>query len=336
MIKILDYAAEPTVSVILPILNEAQTIEHCLDAILAQDYPKDKIEILVIDGGSVDGTLDLVRPFIEQDARIRLLANPRRLQAYALNMGIAAAQGEIIVRVDGHTIIAADYVRQCVRLLRELADQGVVNVGGLMCPVGVSPTGHAIAAAGSSAFGVPAAFHHSAQAQFVDTVYLGAWPRALFAQIGDFNPAVNVNEDYEFNFRTRQSGGKLYLSPDIRSTYVGRQTFPELARQYFRYGQQKVETLRRYPGSIKIRHLIAPLFVAAFVGLPIMALWLRVLWLLWLLMMVAYIGASAYASSRVAAKAGASIVRIMQAFAVMHIFWGAGFWRGWLPRPKNV
>src|SRR5579864_3776385 len=161
MIKIWEYSVEPNVSVLLPILNEAQTIERCLNAILGQDYPTDKIEVLIIDGGSTDATLDLVRPFIERNVRIRLLANPKRMQAYALNIGIAAAQGEIIVRVDGHTIIAPDYVRRCVQLLRDLADQHVVNVGGLMCPAGETPTGRAIAAAGSSAFGVPAAFHHS-------------------------------------------------------------------------------------------------------------------------------------------------------------------------------
>ncbi len=335
MIQISPYAPEPTISVLLPILNEERTIKRCLDAIRAQDYPTNKLEILVIDGGSTDETLELVQQCAERDSRMRLLANPERLQAHALNVGIAAANGEIIVRVDGHTLIAPDYVRQCVRLLHELADQGVVNVGGLMRPIGETPVGCAIAAAGSSAFGVPTAFHHSAQAQFVDTVYLGAWPRALFAQIGSFNPAVNVNEDYEFNFRTRQAGGKLYLSPDIHSTYFCRQTYRELARQYFRYGRQKVEMLRRYPTSLKIRHLAAPVFVATLVGLPILGLWASFFWLLWLLMIAVYVGASAYASKRASAKSGASLWRIMPAFGVMHIFWGAGFWRGWLTLPHK-
>ncbi len=332
MIHIPPYSSEPTVSVLLPILNEERTIERCLDAILAQNYAANKLEILVIDGGSTDETPELVQQYVECDPRIWLLANPERLQAHALNIGVAAANSEIIVRVDGHTLIAPDYVQQCVRLLSELADQDVVNVGGLMRPVGETPIGCAIAAAGSSAFGVPTAFHHSAQAQFVDTVYLGAWPRALFAQIGRFNPAVNVNEDYEFNFRTRQAGGKLYLSPDIHSTYICRQTYRELARQYFRYGRQKIEMLRCYPTSLKIRHLAAPVFVAALIGLPILAMWASFFWLLWLLVIAVYVGASAYASKRASAKSSASLWRIMQAFGVMHIFWGAGFWRGWLPR----
>ncbi len=294
----------------------------------------DRLAIFVVDGLSTDETRTIVQRIQADDPQIHLLDNPQRLQADGLNRGIDAADGEIVVRVDGHVLLAPDYVRQCVTLLREKATEGVANVGGLMVPRGETPTGRAVAAATRSPFGVPTAFHHSARAQFVDTVYLGAWPRTIFEVVGRFNPAVNTNEDYEFNYRSRRAGGKIYLSPTIRSTYFCRSSYPALWRQYHKYGIQKVQMLRLYPSAIKPRQLAAPLFVAALIGLPLMTL----LWIgfgvLWLLMIAAYLvsaGVAAWRSPRSDSGSTANQVGIgpvILVFAVMHIAWGTGFWRG--------
>ena len=323
----LDYPAVPAVTVILPVYNEQRYIQRCLEAIQAQDYPTESLEILVIDGRSTDDTREIVSRMATIDGRIRLIDNPNRLQSYALNCGIAVAKGDIVVRIDGHVLIAVDYVSQCVRLLIELADQNVVNVGGPMRAGGETTVGQAIAAATQSPFGIPTAFHHSTKAQMVDTVYLGTWPRTVFDKIGPFNPELPVNEDYEFNYRTRMAGGRLYLCPDIHSTYFCRSSYRALWRQYFTYGREKVQMLRRFPASVKPRQLVAPLFVAALVGLPLLSIFSPLILGLWALMLVIYTGVAGVAAWK-APRSDTALFNIVLAFMVMHVAWGSGFWRG--------
>ncbi|MDL1901223.1 glycosyltransferase family 2 protein [Anaerolineae bacterium CFX9] len=253
---------ELPVSIILPIRNEAAFIAECLGAVLAQDYPPDKLEILIADGMSDDNTLDIIRSLPGAE-RVTIIPNPDRIQAAGLNRAIEQATGDIIVRVDGHAVIAPDYVRMCVKTLRIT---GADNVGGAMNPVGITPMGKAIAAAGKSSFAVPTAFHVSQTPQYTDTVYLGAWPRTVFERVGRYRLDVGVNEDYELNFRIRASGGKIFYTPEIRSLYYGRQTLSALWKQYFRYGTSKVKTLRKHPASLRPRQLVAPVFVAGLIG----------------------------------------------------------------------
>jgi GT2 family glycosyltransferase len=257
---------------------------------------------------------------------VRVVPNPRRIQSAGLNLVIPQARGEYIIRVDGHTILAPDYVSTCVRLLQET---GADNVGGAMNPVGITPMGKAIAAAGKSAFAVPTAFHVSDRAQYTDTVYLGAWPRGVFERVGLYNERVGVNEDYELNYRIRQSGGKIYFSPIIRSDYYGRQTLRALWRQYYRYGKSRVKTLAQHPGSLKPRHLVAPLFVAGLAGGLLLGLLLPPLLLLWAFGVALYAGVNLAFSARVASRAGWELFpRLSVVFLVIHVAWGAGFWAG--------
>ncbi|MCC6805186.1 MAG: glycosyltransferase family 2 protein, partial [Anaerolineae bacterium] len=271
-------APEPLVTVIMPIRNEEAFIARSLGAVLQQDYPAERIEVLIADGMSDDDTLAVIRSLPGAE-RVRVIANPDRLQAPGMNRAIQEARGEIIIRVDGHTVIAPDYVRQCVRALTET---GADNVGGAMDPVGVTPMGKAIAAAGKSPFAVPTAFHVSQTAQFTDTVYMGAWRRDVFERVGLYDETFKINEDYELNYRIRKAGGKIYFTPDIRSQYFGRQTLDALARQYFRYGVGKTRTLRAHPASIKPRQLVAPLFVLGLVAGALLSLLSPVFTLLWL------------------------------------------------------
>ena len=313
----------PLVSVLLPVRNEAAFIARCLGAVLAQDYPADRLEILVADGQSDDGTPELIRA-LPGGERVRILTNPARIQAAGLNLLIREAQGDVLVRVDGHTIIAPDYVRACVDALSET---GAWNAGGPMRSAGTTPTGKAIAAAGASPFAVPSAFHVRQTAAFTDTVYLGAWPRWVFERVGGYNEHVGVNEDYELNVRIRQAGGQIYLTPAIRSTYYGRQTLGALARQYRRYGQSKVKTLAEHPGSLRPRQLAAPVLVAALaLGGPL-ALVSRPIRILFGLLLFAYAAATLLASLHTASRSGWRLLpRLPVIFATMHLSWGAGFW----------
>ena len=193
-----------SVTVIMPIRNEQTYIERSLGAILAQDYPNEAMEIIIADGLSDDHTLECIDSMVAP-VRVRVIQNPRRTQAAGLNEALKVAQGDVIVRVDGHTIIAPNYVRMCVMLLQQ---QKAAVVGGNMTAIAVTPMGQAIAAAVNSGIAVPAAFHFSRVEQFTDTVYMGAWTRQTLHARGGFNEQVGVNEDYELSYRIRELGGR--------------------------------------------------------------------------------------------------------------------------------
>lgn len=317
--------ADPFVSVIMPVRNEEAFIARSLGAVLSQDYPPDRIEALVADGESDDRTREVIASLPGAE-RVRVVENPQRRQAFGLNVALRQARGDIIVRVDGHTIIAPDYVRQCVRALTE---SEAVNVGGRMEPEGITPMGKAIAAAGASRFGVPTAFHVSDQPQYTDTVYMGAWPREALLAVGGFDERLRVNEDYELNYRLRQAGGRIYLSPAIRSTYYGRQTLRALARQYYAYGVDRTKTLRLHPGSLKPRQLVAPAFVAALLIGGALAPVSVVARVAWAAVLIAYALANLTASAQVARRTGWGLApRLPLVFTTMHIAWGLGFWKG--------
>jgi GT2 family glycosyltransferase len=187
--------------------------------------------------------------------------------------------------------------------------------------------GKAIAAAGQSAFAVPSAFHISNEPAYTDTVYLGAWPRSVFDQVGGYSEHVGVNEDYELNFRIRLNGGKVFFSPAIRSAYYGRQTLGALARQYFRYGVSKVATLRLHPSSLRPRQLIAPLFVAGLVVGPLTALIHPLFGGLYALALLVYGLLNLIFSVRVALREGWALLwRLPFVFLAIHLAWGTGFW----------
>ncbi|MBN1201597.1 MAG: glycosyltransferase family 2 protein [Anaerolineae bacterium] len=314
----------PLVSVVLPVYNEAVFIRRALSAVLAQDYPANRLEVLVVDGCSTDQTVSIVQAIVADDPRVRLLSNPGRIQAHAMNIALDAAQGDVIIRVDGHAIIAPDYVSRCVY---HLEATGADNVGGPQRFVGITPMGKAIAAAYRSPFGVPSRFTVSQQAEYVDTVYLGAWPRTVFERVGRFDNSLAVNEDYEFNYRIRKAGGRIYLSPDIRSEYYGRQMFGALWRQFFRYGGWKLNVLAKHPASTQLRHLVAPAFVAALVGGALLAPFSPWIARLWALTLIAYGLAAGAASIWQAARDGWDLLpRLPLVFAGIHLAWGSGFW----------
>jgi cellulose synthase/poly-beta-1,6-N-acetylglucosamine synthase-like glycosyltransferase len=319
----------PFVTVIMPVYNEEAFIARSLGAVLAQDYPPERFEILVVDGMSQDATRQVVQSLPEAQ-RVRIIDNPQRLQAAAMNIALPYAKGEVIVRVDGHTIIAPDYLRACVRALQ---NTGAWNVGGGMHPVGETPMGKAIAAAGRSAFAVPTAFHVSQQPAYTDTVYMGAWWRWALERVGGFDPNFAINEDYELNYRIRAAGGKIYFSPEIRSDYHCRQTLAALWRQYYRYGIGRVQTLRKHPRSLRARQLVAPLFVAGVFGGALIAPFNASLRALWLLGLALYGVGNLFFSWRTARRHGMDhLLRLPLVFLTIHTAWGLGFWRGVLKR----
>lgn len=315
----------PLVTVIMPVLNEATFIQRSLGAVLAQDYPSDHLEILVIDGGSTDGTPQIVQEMLSYTGNIRLLDNPKKIQAAALNIGIQAAQGDIIIRVDGHTTITPEYVVTCVKYL---IGEEAYNVGGLMRPVGKTTIGQAIALATTSPFGIGnSKFHYSNREQIVDTVYMGAFRRELFDKIGLFDEQLARNEDYELNIRIRKAGGKILLSPGIISYYTPRSSLLSLWRQYFQYGYWKVHTLIKHPDSLRWRQVIPPLFVFTCFGAMLFGIiWKPMRWC-FAAVAAAYLLANSVASTIAARRGGWRYLPVLPiVFGAIHFAWGLGFW----------
>ncbi len=321
----IDAANLPLVSVIIPIRNEAEHIERCLDAVVGQDYPVDRLDVVAVDGMSDDDTREIVSGYVQGYPNVRMLDNPRRVVPTALNIGIRAAQGDTIIRVDGHTTLAPDYVRQCVAALERT---GADNVGGRMDAQSPGYFGEAVALATSSPFGVGnARFHYSHKDEWVDTVYMGAYRREVFERIGLFDEEMVRNQDDEFNYRLRAHGGRILLCPQIRSQYTNRSSPRKLWRQYFEYGYWKVRVLQKHPRQMQWRQFVPPVFVVALLG----ALGLSALRVFWPLALIAgsYMVANLAACLWIAGRYGLRYLAVLPVvFSILHLSYGTGFLNG--------
>jgi glycosyltransferase involved in cell wall biosynthesis len=315
----------PSVSVIIPMRNECDHIHACLQSLLKQDYPLNQIEILVVDGRSTDRSRQVVEEYARQRPNLELLDNPKQSTPAALNVGIRRALGEVVLRIDAHSRIPVDYVRQCIFALRQ---SGADAVGGVMCPIGQGYIGQAIALAVSSRFGAgDSKYHYAKKAAFVDTVPWPAYRREIFREVGLFDETLIRNQDYELNYRIRQQGGNLFFSPAIRYYYIPRSSLPALWRQYFQYGRWKIRTLQKHPGSLRWRQIIPPLLVIAVLG----SLLLCLLWtpgcLILGLVVIIYLLTNLIVSTIMALRRNWRFIPILPiAFVCIHFAWGLGFW----------
>lgn len=253
--------ALPFVSVLVPVRNEERYIERCLYSLAAQDYPRDRFEVLVIDGESTDATAEIVARFAaESTLELRHLSNPRRLPAAALNLGLDAARGEVVIRLDGHAAAAHDFISRSVEALET---SGADCAGGPITSEGDTFVGRAIALAMASRFGVGGAAFRTGGAGAVDTVAFGAYRQQVFERIGRFSEDIPHGEDDEFNYRLRDAGGTIVLVPAIHTRYTVRGDLISLWRQYYGYGRAKPEVLRRHPAQARPRQLAPAALVLA-------------------------------------------------------------------------
>ncbi|MGQ9666944.1 MAG: glycosyltransferase family 2 protein [Anaerolineae bacterium] len=312
----------PLVSVVIPICNEEAHLRQSLEAVLRQDYPADSMEIIVADGGSTDGSRDIVREFAERDKRVRLVENPRRHASAGLNAAIAAAHGQYLVRVDGHTVIVPDYVARCVAHLQANPDVG--SAGGSICPVGETLAGQAIALALRSPFSMGgAAFRHTQRPGAVDTVYLGAFRRQDLLEVGLYNASLGANEDYELHFRLLRAGRRVWFDPQIRSRTYTRRTLFQLARQYARYGYWKGHVMVLHPGSVHRRHTAALLGIAGFLLTALAAVVGQPAGLLVLLAVYGLLNLGFSVQLGWLWK-GRPALLLPLVFVIMHLCWGTG------------
>lgn len=329
----------PFVTVFIPARNEERAIRECLGAVLAQDYPRDRFEVIVVDGASEDSTRAIVEEVATAaDVPLRTLENPKRVIPAAVNRALEAAKGEYLIRVDAHSIPDPGYVRGAVSANIE-CDADLV--GGWIRPQGTGATGRAVAAAFASPFGMgnPISWRRPAGPVEVASAPCGSFRVSSLAKIGGFDEEQLVNEDYEANYRLRQAGGRVMISPDVSFTYLPRETFGALALQLFRYGFYKARVIVKHPRSTRARHLVPP------AGLVLYALLLalspfseRALWPAVGLAGLYALGVIA-ASCSAGRGLGAAALLLPLVLATIHLSWALGNLAGlarWLPVRRSL
>jgi cellulose synthase/poly-beta-1,6-N-acetylglucosamine synthase-like glycosyltransferase len=320
----------PTVSVIIPMRNEEEHITWCLESVIHQDYPKDLMEVLVVDGMSEDSSREIVADFVRRYSFVRLLNNPKRVTASALNRGIVESKGDVIMRVDAHCSINQDYVSCCVNALQQ---SGAGNVGGFVIPVGTNLVQKAIGIAMSSSFGIGSSrFCHGKKEMYVDTVSFGAYRRQVFEKIGLYDEEAGYGEDDELNYRLTKSGGKILLSPKITSHYYPRSSLSVLWKQYYNFGRGKLRTIKKHGRPASFRHLIPPIFVLSVIGsLMLHAIHPTFRWLT-IAICGSYLVLTILFSAKSSFTQGWKYFPILPVvFATIHISYGIGFLIGTLP-----
>lgn len=260
----------PFISVILPVRNEEKYIAACVDSIFSQDYPVELMEVIFVDGRSEDRTVAMLREMQKTHPQIVVFDNPNRTVPYAMNIGIRACRGEVIVRLDAHAEYPADYVRLSVEtLLTKDCD----NAGGVFETRGRGFMGEAIAEMLKTPLGVGNATYRLTQEDgYVDTVPFGCWKRELFDRIGGFDERMTRNQDNELNHRIRKNGGKVYLNHNIRVLYYCRNTLRGIMKMGYMNGKWGVITMTLVPGSMGVRHFVPLAFVASTIGLVLLTL----------------------------------------------------------------
>lgn len=259
------------VAIIVPCRNEEQALGSFLLSLDGQDLDGIQAEVLIADGGSTDGSREILQQYCSKKFPVRVVDNPRGIVSAGLNEAIRSTDAGIILRMDVHTEYRHDYVRRC---LEELEKTGAANVGGpARTRHGNSAIARAIATAYHSPFACGGArFHNIAYAGYVDTVPYGCWRRSTFGQVGLFDESLVRNQDDEFNLRLLLHGLKIWQSPDIVSWYYPRPSLQALFRQYLQYGFWKVAVLRRHGRTASVRHYVPAIFVSALLMLPAAAL----------------------------------------------------------------
>jgi glycosyltransferase involved in cell wall biosynthesis len=319
----------PRVSLIVPCLNEQSRIRLLLEAIRRQTFHLDEIEVIIADGMSDDGTRAAIQDYASQhpEMNIRLIDNPQRIIPAALNIAISAAIGNVIIRLDAHSAPSPDYVECCLRVLDET---GAANVGGVweIQPGVETWMARAIAAAASHPLGAgDARYRISGEPGPVDTVPFGAFRREWLEKVGPFNEALLTNEDYEYNVRIRKSGGVVWFDPSVRSIYFARPDLRSLTRQYWRYGYWKVRMLQRFPGTLRWRQALPPIFVLSTVILAALAFPFPLARLLLAVQLGAYLFITSFAGilESIRRKDMGLVLGFPLAIWTMHFSWGSGF-----------
>ena len=332
--KELSYA-----SVIVPCYNEEKNIGRCLDSIVANDHPKDKLEVMVVDGMSTDNTRDILKRYTDKYGYIRIIDNYARFTAQAFNLGIKNAQGEVIIIMGAHSEYSKDYISKSIYYLNKYnAD----DVGGIakIVPRKNTIIGHSIAIVMSHPFGVGNAYYRISfddskllkKPKFVDTVFGGAYRSDVFERIGLFNENLIRSQDMEFNRRLLRAGGKILLVPDIITTYYARSDLKSFCKHNLSDGQWSILPFKYSSSPVAFRHLLPFIFVSGLVLGPVFSLIHKYLFFFYATVLSIYLFLNIFFSFEVAIKK--KDVRLffplLIIFPSRHISYGLGAFIGFM------
>lgn len=320
----------PFVSLIIPCRSEERFVGQCLDSIIVNDYPKDQIEVLVVDGMSEDETRMIVERYAQQYSFIRLLDNPKKITSTALNIGIANAKGDIIMRMDAHNLYPPDYISGLVDWLEKT---GADNVGGIWItlPANETAIAQAIAIGMSHPFGVGDSYFRigTSEPRLVDTVPFGCYRKEVFNRIGLFDEELVRNQDDEFNHRLLKNGGRIYLVPQIVSYYYARDSFWKVWRMYYQYGYFKPLIVQKVGRLFTVRQIVPPIFVLCLLTSGLMSLRFPVMTLIFTAIILTYVLINTICSCVVAFKHGIRCgFAIFAVLPILHLSYGLGYLAG--------
>lgn len=327
----------PLVSVIIPCRNEEKTIHSVLEALLKQSFPTEQMEVVIADGLSTDNTRFAIQAYCEShpQLKVRLIDNPKKIIPAGLNIAIKASKGDIIVRMDAHSLPEPDYVSSSVSAIQS----GIAeNVGGVwdIQPRNQSWVARSIASAAANPLAVgDALYRYTDKAEYVDTVPYGAYKRSLFDEVGLFDETLLANEDYEINTRIRQAGGRIWLDPAIRCTYFARPTLKALAKQYWGYGFWKAQMLKRYPKTLRWRQALPPFFVLGILFLAGLGFFWHPAWVILAVVLGLYLLVQLIPAISIARKQNdlSLAIGIILATLTMHFSWGSALIVGLFSNP---
>ena len=316
---------EPLVSVVMPVRNEGRRIERSVRSVLDQDYPADRLEVLVVVGASTDDTREVLERIAATDRRLRILDNPDGRTPVGLNLGVRAARGQFIARVDGHAWVDPDFISNGMETIRRTGCDGV---GGITRHEGDGAIGSSIALAMTSRLGVGNSFRVVGAEREVDTFAFPLYRREVFDRVGLFDEELLRNQDDELNHRIRKAGGRLVFAPTVASSYVVRPSLSALWSQYWQYGRFRFATVAKHGRPGALRQLAPPALVLAVVVGAALDLATGGRWYL------APVVAASYAALLLAGGIGVAVEArrpllaplVAVACGAMHVSYGAGFW----------
>ena len=313
----------PYITLILPIRNEFQFLSKALSSIINQKFPVNNFEIIISDGGSTDGTLEIVNSIIQDNSNVHLIDNPQKIVSTGFNLALNKAKGDIIIRVDGHCEISPDYLEKCSNLLKN-GDADIV--GGVIETISFGLIGDAISIAQSSWFGVGGVkfrINNLEKPDYVDTLAFGAHKRDIFKDIGGYDEEMVCNQDDEFNHRAIQSEKKIWMDPAIKTIYYSRSTYSKLFKQYFNYGLYKVRGIQKRGEVFSIRHLIPSFFIISLIITLVIGFFLQ---LPWVTLSVGFLYLIFNLSASIFVSPSFRLIHLISlAYWTLHLGYGLGF-----------
>jgi len=312
------------ISIIIPILNEEKYIKDCLDSIIESDFQKDKMEVLLVDGGSIDKTREIIKEYQTKYPFFKLFYNPQKIAPVAMNIGIKNSNGDFIFIISAHAKYSKNYFSSLVNYCKSLKADCVGPL--LITDVkNKTLTSNAIKNVLSDKFGVGSAFRSGvSEIKEVDTVPFGCYKKEIFNKIGFYDERLVRNQDIELNKRLKRNGGKIYLIPEIKCTYYARETYKQLAKNNFNNGLWNILTAyyTKSFSSLSIRHFIPLIFVLTLIVSFLLGFFNKLFFYLFLVILFSYLSIISLRSFQI--KKNTTFIHQLLSFLVLHFSYGIG------------